>query len=243
MTDRAAPLMKVERVSSLAEARRFEELGAGIIGVALRPEHGDRLFDDARSLSPETAAQIAQGLARARLALTLPDQADPPAILDLARRIGAAYVEAPIFDLPGPEFRAALAAAGVGLVVSRITASHDEDPGWLLGPVLELADPNLARAEIELLADHDDAWKFLTEESPAFPDELQLADIDALARQMPLFVSINAGPATCAPIVDALPSCRGLSFTLGTLTSGRYDVHAYTPDRVAAILGALRARP
>jgi hypothetical protein len=243
MSDRAAPVVKVQRVSSAAEAHRFEALGADIIGIALRPEYGGHLFDDARGLSPETAEQIGRGLARARLALTLPEQADHPAILDLARRIGAAYLEVPAFDLPGPEFRASLASAGLGLIVSRIAASHDDDPGWLLTPVTELADPNLAWVEIELLADHDNAWKFLTEESPAYPDELQLADIDALARDTPLLVSINAERATPGSILAALPSCRGLSLTLGTLAPGRYDVHVHTPDQVAAILGALRSQP
>jgi len=242
MTDRAAPMVKVQRVSSVAEARRFEELGADVIGIALRPEHGGRLFDDARALSSEAAEQIGKSLSRARLALALPDQADGPAVLDLARRMGAAYVEVPAFDLPGPEFRASLAAAGLGLIVSRVTASHDDDPGWLLTPVTELADPNLAWVEVELLAEHDNAWRFLTEASPAYPDELQLADIDALARESPLLVSINAEPATASAILAALPSCRGLSVTLGTLAPGRHDVHVHTPDQAAALLGALRSR-
>lgn len=236
------PVIKVSRVATPEEALEFEALGADIISVALRPEHGGTLFDDDRAVSAQHAENVGAALSRARLALALADPLgeDPGPIIDLARRCSSAYVEAPAFDLPGGGVRAALASAGIGLVVSRIAADHDDDPGWLLSPITEASDRNIAFVEIELLADHERAWQFMTEEAPAFPDDLQLADIDSLARDAPLLISADATPDNAATILATLPHCGGMVLTVGKLAAGRHDAHVHTPEQAAAIIRAIR---
>jgi hypothetical protein len=242
MSELDDPIIKVHRVRSVDEATMLELLGADVIGVALAPEYGGSLFDDDRGITVKTAAAIGQALSRARLAVALPDEAsrDASAVVDLASRCSAAYVQAPIFARPDSSVRHAIADARVGLIVSRVDASHDDDPGWLLSPVHELADPNIAFVEIELLPDQDDAWQFLCQESPKFPDELQLDDIVALGSDTPLLVSLNVTAENVTAIVHRLQNVRGLSMTLGRLSAGRYDVHALDLDRVAAVLRAVR---
>ena len=247
MTSEAHPLIKVARVRSVAEATMFEELGADIIGVSLAPEHGGGLFADDRALSRDTAAAIGHALGRARLAIGLanPVSHDAAEVLDLARRCMADLIQVPAFDLPDSHVCQALAAEGIGLIVGRFAASHDDDPAWILSPLAELGgllgDPGVALAELELLPDHEDAWQFLTTESPRFSDELQIDDIEALAQTRPLLLSSDITPDRVGDMLRRLPSIRGISLTLGTLAAGRHDVHAVDAGRAAAVARAARA--
>lgn len=251
MKSDARPLVKVQRVRSADEAMTLERLGVDIIGVSLAPEHGAGLFDDDRALSVAAAEAVGQSLTRARLALALADPVtdDAAEVLDLARRCAAAHILVPAFDLPAPAVTHALAAARIGLIVGRLDASHDDDPGWILSPLDDLNgeldegldDASAVTAEVQLLPDHDGAWHFLTTECPKFPDDLQLADIEALAHTRSLLVSVDATPGNVHDILQTLPSIQGISLTLGTLTAGRYDVHVIGFDDAAAVVRTIRS--
>ncbi len=242
MSRNPTPTIKIHRIASVEEALAFEALGADIVGVALAPEHGGALFDDNRTLSVPEVERVGAALSRARLSVALADPVgrDPNPVLELAQRCSAAYLQTPTFDLPNADMRAALAGAGVGLVVSRIQASHDDDPAWLLPPAEELGNSEIAFFEIELLADHDRAWRFMTDEAPGYPDELQLADIDSLAQEQPLLISVDITPENVVNILATLPCCRGLTLNLGHLSPERYDVHVYSPEHASAVMAAVR---
>lgn len=235
-------VVKVHRVQGVDEAVMFEELGADIIGVALAPEHGGGLFNDNRALRPGAVEDIARALSHSRLAIALPEPVGQISdeVKELTVRCSASYIEIPAFDLLGPRSCRFFEREGIDLIVSRIDVDPDDDPDWLLSPVSELENHNVAFIVMELLAHQEGAWNFLTEESPGFPDELQLQDINRLSQESPLLISIDASPENASTILEAMPAIRGFALTLGTLTSGRYDVHVQEVEHAAAILRSIR---
>lgn len=67
-------LIKVDRVRSVAEAVAVEELGAGLVGVALDE---DPRFADRRVVSADLAAEIGRSLSRAKFVVELDFREDP----------------------------------------------------------------------------------------------------------------------------------------------------------------------
>jgi hypothetical protein len=143
-------LIRVHGVVSFDEATWLEALGMDLIGVVVgEPAKG-------RTVSRETARQIAGHLTRARLCVEL------SANMDLApeevHRMGAALVEVPW----GPEvpraWREALAYLGVGWAQVRVPADEDDDPSWERGrrsPVQQGGAPSTPGATANKLMDSE----------------------------------------------------------------------------------------
>ncbi|MBP0029730.1 hypothetical protein [Roseofilum sp. Guam] len=69
-----------------------------------------------------------------------------------------------------------------------LECSYDSDPSWILG---DLHNVKFDFAQIDLLPDVIDSWKFLKEKCPDFPDELQVSDINAIAANKPLLITTD----------------------------------------------------
>lgn len=228
-------LIKVHRVCSLEEAEQFETLGADLIGVSMA---ADDHFADERTVGVDVAVKLARQLT-AQLVLEPPRESTGGELVALARKVGARWVQTPFFATPDSPVRAALADAGIGLLVSRLDADYDMDPSWVLGPAEDLGAPSPDLIEVEIIPSFTDSWRFLTKESPQYADELQIADLEGLARTAPLFLSVDFTPGNVSAVRAAIPSARGLSFTLGTLAAGVSRLHVLAPDAVTRLLEAV----
>ncbi len=228
-------MSKVHRVSSLAEASRFEALGADLIGVSMAV---DNHFADGREVGAEVAVNLAQCLTQAQLVLEPPRELTGSDLLILAQKAGAGWIQTPFFAAPDSQTREALADIGIGLIVSRLEADYDMDPTWILGPVSDLGEPLPDLIELEIVPSFTDSWRFLTKESSKQTDELQVEDLESLAQKSPLLISVDLMPSNISGILAAIPSAHGLSFTLGRLATDTSGLHVLAPDSAARLLEA-----
>lgn len=226
-------LIKVHRVCSLEEAKRFETLGVNLIGVSLAE---DKHFSDERMVQVDLAVNLARHFTQAQLVVEPPHEISGDEIVALAKKTGARWLQIPVFAAPDSTVRTALTKNGIGLILSRLTAEEDMDPSWILGPATDLGDPSPDLIEVEIIPLLTDSWRFLTEESPRYPDELQVKDIECLASESPLLLSVDFTPGNVAAVRGAIPSAQGLSFTLGTLADGVSGLHILTPNTTARLL-------
>ena len=228
-------LIKVDRVRSVAEALAVERLGAGLVGVALGP---DPRFADDRVVPAGVAAEIAGSLRSASLVAAVDLGGDPAELPALARSAGAALVQSATGTIPRPEMRAALAAAGIGIVYAGIEVAHDDDPSWVFSRYEDVPDLGGALFQVDVLGEYRDSWRFLVQESPDYPSEFQVDDLDGLGAGRDLVVTLDFTAGNVAAIRGALPGVRGIALPLGRAARG--DVHCFAFDEAVAVLRALR---
>lgn len=226
-------LIKVHRVCSIEEALGFEALGADLIGVSLAR---DAHFADRRGAGRELARDLARQLRRAQLVIEPDWQTAATDLVAVARESGAPWLQLPVFAAPPPHVRAALVKDGIDLVVSRVDAEHDMDPSWVLGPVRDLGAPEPGLIEVEILPSITGAWRFLTEICPDDPEWLQAGDIEDLAREAGLLLSLDLTPENLPSVRAAIPSARGFSLTLGTLADGVSGLHVFSAEAAARVV-------
>lgn len=228
-------LIKVDRVRSADEAVEVEQLGADLIGVALSP---DPRFDDDRTLTVEQAATVGQALRRAHLVVISEIADDPAQVLRTAEATGARLVQPALSRVPAPEVRVALRAAGIGIVCGGIEINHDDDPSWPFNHLTDAPDLEPTLVQADVLPEYEGSWAFLRDESPEYEDEFQIADLNELGRQHPLLAGLDFTPDNLTEILDALPSVRGILFTLAdSARRGGVRFHPY-----AEVLRILSAR-
>lgn len=95
-------LIKVDRVRSVAEAVAVEELGAGLVGVALDE---DPRFADRRVVSADLAAEIGRSLSRAKFVVELDFREDPREALRRAELLRPDLVQPITGAVPPDEMR------------------------------------------------------------------------------------------------------------------------------------------
>lgn len=226
-------LYKVHRVMTPDEASHFEALGAELIGVSMAE---DDHFADDRTVDADTVAEIERKLIRAELIVEPPRDRPDNEVASLANELGAKWIQSPFFAAPSSATRARLAGDDIGLIVSRVAADEDMDPSWVLTPIRDLGEPSPDLIEIEVVPLLANSWRVITEESPQYPEELQVEDIDDLARQAPLLVSADFTLDNVQDIENSIPHARGLSLTLGTLADGVSGLHVLSPSTAEEIL-------
>jgi len=229
-------LIKVDRVCSVDEAKAVEELGAGLIGVPLDP---DPRFADRRTVAMELAAEIGASLRTAGLVAMVDLREDPFDGIRRARAIGARLVQPLGGAIPEPQVRAALREAGISIVYAGIEAAHDDDPAWILSRYTTVDDLQAAFFQVDVLPEYRNAWQVLRDESPAYDDELQIDDLNQLARGHDLVAVLDYTPQNVAQIVAALPAFRGVALTLADHAT-RTDVHFTGYAQALEVLRALR---
>jgi hypothetical protein len=224
-------IIRVHGVASSEEAMWLEALGVDLISVVVgEPAKG-------RVVSGDTARQIARHLTRARLCV------EPSADIDLApdeaHLMGATLVEVPWGrDVPR-RWRQALAHLGLGWALVRVPADEDDDPSWVQSRLEEESTPVPAWAEVEVCPSLEDGWSVISEPSES---ELDVADLDELARLRPILYAPAFRPDNVRPIREALPHARGFSFTLVDGDDGVAGAHRYGKEELRALLEQLLIR-
>jgi hypothetical protein len=228
-------VIKIDRVRTVGEAVALERLGATMIGVALGP---DPRFTDDRTIAVADAAVVAGALHNATLVAALDLSVDPDRILRTAAACQARIVQSTSGMLPPDEVRSALEGAGIGVIYADLEVSHDDDPSWTFTRFSGIPDSNVTAYQIDVLGEYRDSWRFLQEESPAYPDEFQIADLNELAATRDLLVTLDFTPGNIAGILTALPAIRGVALPLSE-GAARNDLHHFTFDEAASVLRAM----
>ena len=125
------------------------------------------------------------------------------------------------------------------LVYSHIGIDHDEQPSWHFSP---LDDPTVLPASyyiVDLLPDMENAWHVLTHESPAFPDELQIDDINAVAQERSLLIAVDFSTENLDDILTSLPHIKGICLRLGSPRREGLGLHAMEANTALALLAIL----
>ncbi|AGL18679.1 hypothetical protein [Actinoplanes sp. N902-109] len=228
-------MIKVDRVRSVREATAFEQLGAGLIGVALSP---DPRFEDSRTLRVEEAAEIGRALRSAAPVAIMELDDDPGRIRRVAGAVGAKLVQPVTVVVPPAEVRAALSDAGIGIVYAGLEIAHDDDPGWIFGDYDATPELGAVLFQAEVLPEFPDSWAFLRDKSPEFEDEFQIADLNELAAGHPLLVGFDWTAGNVKDIVAALPEVRGMALTLAE-RARRPDARCHLYTDALRVLQAL----
>ncbi|HEX5594584.1 MAG TPA: hypothetical protein VFX61_00970 [Micromonosporaceae bacterium] len=229
-------LIKVDRLCSVREAAAVEQLGAGLISVAL---DADPRFEDERTVSVDRAVEIGKSLSRARFVVELDFRDDPAQALRATELVGADLVQPITGAIPQPGVRAALIQAGVGIVYAGIEIAHDDDPSWIFSRYANTFELNASLFQVDVLPEYGNAWEFLRDESPEYEDEFQIEDLNRLGHDHELVASFNFTPQNVTEIVAALPKVRGIALTVAD-NATRDDLHFTRYEEALEILGALR---
>lgn len=217
----------VHGVATADEASELEALGVNLIGVVVgAPED--------RVVSCETARQIAHRLTRARLCV---EPVGVEITAEDAHHMGAAVVMVPWAREVARSWLDALAQAGLDWALVRIPADQDNDPSWVESRIAEGGVPAPAWVEIEVCPGFEDGWSILQEPSES---ELNVEDLDALARVHPIVFSLAFRPDNVRSIRDTLVHALGFSFTLADHAGRVPGAHRYHPEDLRALLDELR---
>ncbi|SCE66530.1 hypothetical protein GA0074695_0149 [Micromonospora viridifaciens] len=229
-------LIKVDRVRSVAEAVAVEELGAGMVGVAL---DADPRFADERAVPVDLAGEIGKALSRAKFVVEVDFRDDPVDALRRAEALRPDLVQPITGAIPPGDVRAALSRAGIGIVYGGIEIAHDDDPTWTLSRYPDTPALGAALFQVDVLPECRNSWEFLRDESPEFEDEFQLDDLNELGRTHELVASLNFTPRNAPEIVAALPGVRGVALALADHAT-RQDLHFLRYDAALEVLRALQ---
>lgn len=244
-------IVQVDRVASVEEATVFRDAGAGLIGVALDP---DPRFEDDRFVSADAAVAIQAAIAPARLVgLVTGRSPGAGAAQERARieRVLALRPDFVQFERGGVPDELVSPVRATGVPVIEDGADLDSDHGAFIDPadpaafvrkqVGDLGRLGASLCHLDVIADREDPWLFLTGEALEWPDEApQVSDVVAATRELPLLLSLmGLGIETIAPYVRAFPDARGFFARLGPRRRG--GPSATAPTSLLAALHALRA--
>ncbi len=223
-------VITVYGVVSPDEAQQFEVAGANVIGTFLGKQAHGRVVDEA------TTVAIARSLSSAHLCVEALTGAEiePEAAL----RTGARWIQTPWGPPASAEWRYRLAKLGLGWVLARVPANEDDDPAWVLGRTAEYGDPAPAWAQVELCPDLDDGWAILREPNS---DELDLQDLDGIATQRPIVVSVPLTLERLTELHAQLPHVHGVALTLAGNGGAIPGATKIDLEDALAIVSALRA--
>jgi hypothetical protein len=228
-------IKKVDRVSTIEEAIKLEDFGVEIIGISLSQ---DQKFNDSRVLSEESAIEIIEVLKSSKSVAEIFIKDDLNKTIDLIEKLEIDYVQPVGNQIPSIEFRKELSKREIGIIYSNIEASYDDDPSWILGRFLDEDNLNSSYYQIDLLGDMENSWKFFKEECPKYPEELQIDDINDLAKEHPLLITLDYSPDNVLEIINFMPNIKGLTMVLGN-NSHRNDIHYFQYPEVLNILDKL----
>jgi len=238
-------IVQVDRVASVEEAMAFRDAGASLIGIALDPDprFADARFVSpatARAIREAIAPARLVGLVPG---LPYDDtMAESRARIERVLALGPGFVQFYRSD-PPDELVPMVRAAGVPVIKDgpEVDGEHGmfllpDDPaefvrwqvqvwrpdgvgGWRLPP-WAADDPAWLRpalCHLDVVTDRTDPWRFLSEEAFEWPeDSVQVADIAAMTRALPLLLSLMGLSAeTIGPYVRAFPDAPGFFARLG----------------------------
>lgn len=223
-------VVAVYGVVSPDEALRYESAGAGVIGVFIGEEAHGRIVDEGMALA------IARSLSSAHLCVEVLTGREVD--LETALRVGARWIQIPWGQPAATAWRSRLIERGIGWVLARVPADQDDDPAWVKGRITEYGDPAPAWAQVELCPSLEDGWPIVRE---ANPDELDLDDLDEIATQIPIMVSVPLTLERLTELRALLPHVHGVALTLAGDNRKVPGETMMSPKDALAITSALRA--
>jgi len=226
-------IIKVDRVSSVKEAHELETLGVDIIGIALQSR---TKLDEQYLVSQSVAHSIREALVSAQLCGEVDINDD---LVALTKNYKFDFIQFPKTEIPLPYLRKRLKELGVGLIYSGIEASYEDDPSWILSRFEQEQALYAAYFHVDLLTDIENSWHFLKKESIEYPDELQIDDINQIASQYPLLITLDFSSENITEIINNFPSIQGVNFKLGT-GSTYNDTHEIDYAELINILQILK---
>ena len=216
-------IIKVDRVQSVSEAIQLEKAGVSIIGVSLSK---NARFNDNRDITLDTAFSIEQSLTNAKYAVEIDFNWKLERVVKLAKELRFDFIQPNDNNIPDDKYIRALAAKGIQIIYPYIEVSHDSDPSWILSRFEGKKQLNAAYFQLDIFSDYsNDAWKFIQEESPEYPEEIQIEDINQLAKQYPLLLCFNYTEDNITEILNTFSHSRGLSFVLAD--SANWSFHHF----------------
>lgn len=225
------PLIKVDRISSVEEAVQLQKLGVDIIGISLDT---DSRFRDCRYVTLDTAREIRDALESSFLCCELKST---DLLITLSGNCNLDFVQCPNWIVLESEFRENLKKKNISLIYSNAQADHDDDPGWIVYPLPEQDSIISTIYQVNLLADVYDSWNYLKYECPKYREFIQIAEINNLASEHLIIISIDFDKFNILEIIDAFPKIYGINFTLGEETTRTSeDFHWIRYDKLLEIL-------
>jgi hypothetical protein len=228
-------IIKVDRVKSVTEAKELEELGANFISVSLSK---DLKFDDDRTIDFNTAISIKNCLRESKYIGEFLFEENYNELIQLIKEVGFEYVQFSGYKIPSADCMRHLNSQGVEIICSGITASHDDDPSWILSNFLEQGELSSAYFQIDLLPEYKNAWEFLKNESPEYPEELQIEDINQLAEDNKLLITLDYSSQNVLDVISYFPKIKGITMILGN--SLIEDLHCFDYSEVLLLLRKIK---
>ena len=69
--------------------------------------------------------------------------------------------------------------------------------------------------------------------------ELQIADVEELARRHPILIALDFDPSTVLEVLDRIPSARGIALALVDDPERERAAHCHSLEQIGAILASL----
>lgn len=227
-------IIKVDRVKSLTEARELEGLEANFISVSLSKNSS---FEDDRTIDIDTAISIKNCIRRSKYVGEISLSANIFETVEVIKKIGFDYLQLSDYSILQPDAIKYLRSQGIEIIYSNITASHDDDPSWILSHFLQQKELSGSYFQVDLLPEFDNSWEFLKNESPEYPEELQIEDINQIAKQSNLLIALDYSPNNVLEVINYLPNVKGISMVLGN--SLVEDFHCFDYFEILDILKKL----
>lgn len=225
--------VKVERISCLEEALECESLGVSHLSVSL---YNNPRFRDERQIGElNSVAEIKNALKSAELVLDFPSYLAKAKIRELVLSTEADFFQVSSLTPLDEDIVEFICDNSKGLIYSGFEVSYDEDPSWVFSDFDTTPINSQVFFQLDLLPEVKDAWRFLKEECPNYPEELQVSDVKHLSNRFPLIITTNFNEKNVTDICNTLDNIRGISFVLGEKTVTN-DFHYDSYDNVVKIL-------
>jgi hypothetical protein len=234
------PIIKVDRVHSIDEAKQLESLGVDIIGVSISE---DERFRDNRKISKQLALDIQKSLSSAKLCCQLSWN---PELLDFLKDSNFDFIQ--LLEHKSKMFEVEQSQADLnqltkelkmGIIYSGISITYDDDPSWILDDFENETDPNNYYFHIELLGTVSNSWSFLKEECPKYSDTLKISDVENLAKHYPILIGLNPLYEDIVDCIRTIPDIKGFSFSLADVEPVNNSIHWLNHLQLVKILEAM----
>lgn len=231
-------IIRVDRIQSVSEATQLEKAGANIIGVSLVK---NARFDDTRNITVDTALSIKQSLSNAKYSGEVDFSWEVSRIIELTKHLGFDFVQPNDHNVPEPKYIRSLAAEGIQIIYPYIEVSHDSDPSLIFSRFEGKKELNAAYFQIDIFSDYsDDAWKFIQEESPEYPEEIQIEDINQLAEKWSLSIGFNYSESNIIEIYNTFSKAKGINFILAD--SSKWNFHHFDYPTCKKVIRQLQTK-
>lgn len=98
---------------------------------------------------------------------------------------------------------------------------------------------NLSFFQVDLFGHVENSWHFMTTESPLYPDEIQIGDVNELANEYPLFIILNFNKENIKNVIDTFSTVKGFSIILGDSPS-RNDIHCFNYEETVSLIKQIK---